>query len=161
MTKQSQQSTRTRQRRRVQTKITGDSMTHQSERDKTDINNMLRRGAVPPPPHPGQMQFGDFSDGADFQFVQDQIAEVHQFFDQLPAETRYKFANDPARMLDFVADSANDEESYELGLKQRPNREVTDNQQDTKKSSDENSQPVDKQPDTKQSSDSNKDKPVT
>lgn len=94
------------------------SRTLQSDRNRADIKKILS-GAVPMP-SPGDFVFGDFSDGATFQTQRDRVLVVQQKFDSLPAETRYRFGNDPAKMLDMLADVETNpelrEEAVKLGL---------------------------------------------
>ena len=111
-------------RRVVTTNTTGKSMTHQSERETADIKNIIKKGIIPPDPN--QMTFGDFSNGRDFQSTQDAIAQVKSEFDELPSDVRYRFRNDPANMLDFLADPNNHEDAVEMGLRPKPVREVQD-----------------------------------
>lgn len=101
-------------RKSVQVEPRGKSLTRQSERDRADINRIVKRGIVPPDPN--TLQFGDFSSGMDFQAAQDRIAQVTESFDSLPAEDRYFFANDPANMLEFMSDPENHDECVEMGL---------------------------------------------
>ena len=41
-------------------------------------------------------------------------------FDNLPSDVRNRFNNNPAQLLDFVADPENKEEAIELGLLPKP-----------------------------------------
>lgn len=102
------------ERKRVTSQTVGESMTVQSDRTKTDINNLLKRGFELPDPN--QMVFRDFSDGADFQAVQDSIVQVRQCFESLPSDIRDRFKNDPARLIDFVNDPANAADAAKMGL---------------------------------------------
>lgn len=100
--------------KRVQFATKGKSLTHQSERTRADINNLVRQGIEPPDPN--QMTFRDFSDGSDFQSVQDAIVEVKKNFDSLPSDVRDRFQNNPRYLIDFVNNPDNAEEATELGL---------------------------------------------
>lgn len=118
--------TRNLKPRSVKTKFTGDSLTRQSERTKADINEIVKRGIIPPDPN--QLQFGDFTTGFDFQQAQDAIASVQSQFDSLPSDMRYQFRNSPANLLDFLADPENHDKAVELGL--RVPEEIEDKVQD-------------------------------
>lgn len=63
--------------------------------------------------------FGDFSNSGDLYDVQRRIAVLNNTFGLLPAKVRDRFGNDPGAMLDFLADSKNDKEAVELGLKDK------------------------------------------
>jgi phage internal scaffolding protein len=86
-----------------------DGRTKQSFKDETDVNNIIakhtRMGTLS---HLEQFggQYGDFSD-FDFQEAQNQIAKANSMFEQLPANLRKEFKNDPAAFLEFVNDEEN------------------------------------------------------
>lgn len=102
------------ERKRTSFETTGESLTHQSEHDRSEINRIIKRGVSLPDPN--QMRFGDFSDGATFNDVQNTIAQAKSSFELLPAELRDRFSNDPAKVIDFINDPENAEEAVELGL---------------------------------------------
>lgn len=131
--------------RKVQFQTTGDSLTHQSERTQADINVLVKRGIMPPDPN--QLRFEDFSDGADFQAVQDSIIEARETFESLPSDIRDKFENDPAKLIDFVNDPEKQLEAAKLGLikplpaedsinVKEPSEEATDPPADSSKKDD-------------------------
>lgn len=64
--------------------------------------------------------YGDFSVTGDFHQMQDTIAHVKQAFEVLPADVRSRFKNDPARLVEFLADPANDEAAIEMGFREAP-----------------------------------------
>lgn len=97
---------------------TGESMAIQSEKDNVDINNIVDKwtrtgvvngGAKAP-------QFGDFSDMGDYQSMLNSVIEAESKFMELPAETRAKFGNDPARLIEAAQDPANLELFRSLGM---------------------------------------------
>lgn len=45
------------------------------------------------------------------------MLEAAKIFDSLPARVRQRVNNDPAELIDFVANPDNDDELRELGLK--------------------------------------------
>ncbi|AXH74603.1 MAG: internal scaffolding protein [Microviridae sp.] len=106
--------TRNIDRNRVVTRFEGESLTRQSEAAKSDINNIVKRGI--PMPDPSRMMYGDFTDGLDYQTVQNRIIAVNTAFDALPSQVRDYFKNNPAKMLDFVTDPANVEAAVDMGL---------------------------------------------
>lgn len=54
-----------------------------------------------------QPHYGDFTEVGDYHQMQDQLAKVDQAFAVLPADTRSKFNNDPAQLIEFLADPNN------------------------------------------------------
>lgn len=94
------------------------SMTDGSFKDETDINRIIKRQL--PVPTEDSMIFADTTVMADFQTQSDMVAAVHEQFDLLPANLRYRFENDPAKLLDFMRDPENVQESIELGLRPKP-----------------------------------------
>lgn len=94
------------------------SMTDQSFKKETDINRIIRKGVVDL--GVSDMVFADTTQFADFQEQRDAIAFVHEQFDRLPSELRRRFENDPANLIDFMADPDNEAASIELGLRPKP-----------------------------------------
>lgn len=66
------------------------------------------------------MKFGDFANGNDFATMMMRVKDAHYEFDHLPSQVRNRFNNEPAQLLNFLADPANDGEAIELGLKVKP-----------------------------------------
>lgn len=130
--------TRNLKRRAVKSEFTGESLTRQSEFSKSDINQIVKRGVLPPDPN--QLQFGDFSTGFDFQAAQDSIARVNEQFDGLPSEIRYSFRNDPKNLLDFLANPENDEQAIKMGLKNAPEQNAPEQESKPKPKSKPSSQ---------------------
>lgn len=65
------------------------------------------------------MNYGDFSNGADFLEASIKVADAKQQFGALPHEVRNRFANDPAAFLTFLASGVQADvfESIDLGLR--------------------------------------------
>lgn len=103
---------------------TGDpGMTKQEFAEESDINNIMRRyvdfGQLPPSAVI-EPSYGDVSDVGDFMDAQNRVLLARQQFEALPSRVRDRFANDPARLVAFLADASNRAEAIELGLVKRP-----------------------------------------
>jgi len=103
------------------------SVTKQSFAAEADINNIMQRysktGVLVDPTtiNNGRVpQYGDFSDGADYLSIQNRIALAQQSFDALPSNIRTRFGNNPAKLIDFMADPANLDACVEMGLVEAP-----------------------------------------
>lgn len=94
------------------------SLTKQSFKNECDINvimaQYLKTGVIDFAQKHAP-RYGDAT-GADFQDAMLIVAESRSMFNDLPANLRNRFNNDPALFLDFVHDEANREEMAELGL---------------------------------------------
>jgi len=62
-----------------------------------------------------QPQYGDAT-GLEYLEMQNQIVAAKNMFADLPAKIRDRFANDPAKFLDFFNDPENREEAAKMGL---------------------------------------------
>lgn len=98
--------------------------TQQHFAEECDINAIMKRyeqtGILDPALiDQRQAVFADFSDGTDFMQIQDRLAAVRTTFEQLPANVRNRFNNNPAALIDFLADERNTEEAIALGLAAR------------------------------------------
>ena len=97
-------------------KVIGKSRTKQSFAKQCDINNILgkaaRTGTIS---HLSRYQpvYGDFSNW-DYNEALNKVAEAKSMFQELPAEVRDEFQNDPGRFLDFVNTPANQGKLAEL-----------------------------------------------
>lgn len=94
------------------------SRTQQHFRDETDINVMVQRfqrTGIPdvPPVFPGVQ---DFTEAHDFRSAMQAVIDANRAFASLPSSVRERFANDPARLLDFISDDANYDEAVRLGI---------------------------------------------
>lgn len=94
------------------------SKTKQAFKDECDINNIVARykrtGAIDHFAEHGP-QYGDFT-GPTFTDAMNTVTAANRMFQDLPANLRKRFENDPVQFLDFVQDPANAEEMYQLGL---------------------------------------------
>lgn len=113
---------------RVITPIVGESKTKQSFKDECDINVIMRRyeatGILPGMERAVGARYIDCT-GADFQEAQLIVAAGKSAFAELPARIRARFANDPAKLMEFLADKRNLEEARELGLVKPEQKEAT------------------------------------
>jgi len=97
------------------------SRTKQSFSNECDINSIVKRASKtgflvdPLVASTRRPFFGDFSN-VDFRGNLNAINSVSHAFMQLPAEVRSRFNNDPANVLDFIADASNADEARKLGL---------------------------------------------
>lgn len=91
----------------------------QSEKEKTDVNYIMSRavrtgvleGARH---HPGQ--YIDLADAPTFHEALNVVRRAEESFNELPAEVRKRFANNPMEMLAFLDDPANIDEAVSLGM---------------------------------------------
>ncbi len=91
-----------------------DGRTKQSFKDETDVNKIIARHArMGTLSHLEQWggQYGDLA-GFDFQTAQNQIAKANTMFEQLPAEVRREFHNDPAAFIEYVNDPENKDDLH-------------------------------------------------
>ncbi len=106
----------------------GESMTKQSFRDECDINFIMtkwKRTGVIPAESVGRMRpnYGDFSNPNDYMEAANRVIDANEAFATLPSFLRDRFANEPANLIAFLADSGNQEEAIRLGLAQAPTPE--------------------------------------
>lgn len=104
------------------------SLTHQSFKEECDINEIVRRfgltGELPETPRPPLV--GDFTGISDYQTALNAVLKAQEGFMEFPAELRARFAHDPQRLMDFLANKENDAEAIKLGLKLKPPEKTRD-----------------------------------
>lgn len=95
-----------------------ESLADDSQREASDINNILRQFKLTglPVANVRAPVSGDFTGVSDFKQAMDSVIAAREEFMRLPADVRYRFANDPQRLLEFVADERNRKEAEALGL---------------------------------------------
>lgn len=102
------------------TDFSGDKgFTVQGDRDDADINKIINRfqkSGQLPPTFRGEPFYGDVSEFGDLQDSLMKINEANELFMSYPATIRERFENDPAKLIDFLADDNNRKEAEELGL---------------------------------------------
>ncbi|MFN9302415.1 MAG: hypothetical protein ACK6DA_06535 [Candidatus Kapaibacterium sp.] len=94
------------------------TLTQQQFAEEADINTIVKRFGLT-----GQLpqitdipQEGEFVGITSFHEAMNTITRAHEAFDQLPAEHRRRFNNDPGNMLAFVSDDNNRAEAEKMGL---------------------------------------------
>lgn len=98
---------------------TGTGLTKQSFAGEVDINKIIaafeRTGMVT---HLNSKEpfYGDVSDLVGYQECLDKVNEADALFMGMDARVRERFANDPAKMVEFLADPANLPEAITLGM---------------------------------------------
>lgn len=104
-----------------------ETLTQQSFIEECDINTIVRKYMdVGAPVDWREPLYGDFSEIPDYQTAFEVVQAAADSFAALPSTIRTRFGNDPAQMMAFLADDANREESYTLGLRERPKPSDTD-----------------------------------
>lgn len=102
------------------------SMTIQDAAGDTDINNLVARynatgsfhSSLDVPHSPPS--FEDLADAPTYHEAMNALIEVQETFASLPSQLRDRFANDPANLLEFLADAGNRDEAVKLGLVNAP-----------------------------------------
>lgn len=105
----------------VETMIVGESMTQQQFKDATDVNEIMKRytqtGEINHL-NKGQGIYLDNIEIPAYQDALDIVIQANLAFENLPAEVRKRFSNDPAELMQFLEDPKNREEGEKLGLLQ-------------------------------------------
>lgn len=94
------------------------SLTVQEARDEVDINTIVRQFGLTGKLPEGLVApvYGDFSQLSDYHAAVNAIARANETFDDLPAEVRAKFNNDPGAFVDFALDTKNRDQLKEWGM---------------------------------------------
>lgn len=95
-----------------------EGVTQQQFAEEVDINTIVKRfGLTGDLPENVRVPVsGDFTGVVDFASAMLAVRAAEEDFLALPAELRYRFGNDPQRLMDFIADDANIDEARKLGL---------------------------------------------
>lgn len=106
----------------------GDSLTKQSFKDECDVNKLLKRYVKTGALSHFAKHGGEYMNvtPVDFQEAMNTVITAQALFDDLPAEIRGRFQNDPAQFLGFVQDPANADELLEMGLRERRRADPVD-----------------------------------
>lgn len=103
----------------IRTIDTYKSQTDQSFKDQCDVNNIVKRyeqtGQMPHitravGTYMDSTQFGDYAESLQ------RVLNANDAFMMLPATIRERFANDPAKLIEFMQNPNNSEEGVKLGL---------------------------------------------
>lgn len=100
------------------------SLTKQSFADECDINSIVKRFGLTGelPQNVVMPQYRDFEEIVDFHTALNAVNKANESFNQLPAEIRSRFHNNPAEFVDFCFNDDNIDEAVKLGLV--PRKEV-------------------------------------
>lgn len=95
----------------------GPGLTKQEFAKAADVNNLMAKyektGVIA---QRTDGAFGDFDGVSSFKEAMDKVVAAQQFFDDLPADMRSKFENDPSKFVDFFDNPDNKQEAQDLGL---------------------------------------------
>lgn len=109
-------------RKRTKKAFSKPSMTEKSHKKACNINTIMSKayktGMVPSNTHPGM--YGDFTNAEDYHTSVNRVMDAQDEFMSLPSNIRRRFSNDPAKLLDFIAEEGNRDEAIQLGLIPKP-----------------------------------------
>lgn len=120
-----------RLRRRVAIATFEPTMAKQSFKDECDINLIVRRAeqtGVLPSLIKENPKFGDFSDPISYQDSLNLVIKAEAQFQNLSSHIRERFNNDPKKFLEFTANPANNHEMVTLGLAQKRQTNLNNNE---------------------------------
>ena len=140
------------------TLTTLDARTEQCHRDECDINKIIAkydRTGVLNHVNDFEARYEDLT-GLDYQTMLNTVANANSMFEGLPSEIRNQFANDPANFISFMDDENNNEQMYEMGLKQRPIPEQIGSESDPISNGNEQPQSGENAPQAKEASKTSK-----
>jgi phage internal scaffolding protein len=94
------------------------TLAQQNFKDECDINYIVRQFGLTGelPGKPLSPQYGDFTGVLDYHSAVNAVLAAQDDFMELPAQLRSRFNNDPAELIDFLANEENREEATKLGL---------------------------------------------
>lgn len=96
-----------------------ETRTHVEFLRECDINYLVKRYIATGSwgPSDGRAPMDGLHDyPSDYQAMLDAVIAAREQFDSLPSSIRDRFANDPQRLIDFLADESNRSEAEKLGL---------------------------------------------
>lgn len=108
--------------KRYQTVIEGISMTEQSHKKETDINNIMskyQKTGVLTFVNSQQPIYAEMA-STDLQTAMNTVINAQDMFDNMPAEIRKEFDNDPVKFLQQMDNPEYQERARELGLLPTP-----------------------------------------
>lgn len=94
------------------------SLAQQHFAEECDINTIVKRFGLTGelPSDVRAPTYGDFVGIVDFHSAMNAIARANEAFDEMPAEVRARFQNNPAEFVAFCSDEKNRAEAEKLGL---------------------------------------------
>jgi phage internal scaffolding protein len=98
------------------------TMTKQSHKDECDVNLILKRydkNNVLTHMNKAKPFYADTT-AIDLQQAIDTVDKAKAMFDELPSKIRNRFQGNPAALLDFLHNPANEREAVEIGLLEMP-----------------------------------------
>ncbi len=98
------------------------SLTQQQFQAECDVNTIMakyRKTNMITHLNNRQGNYGDFTNAQEYQDSLNRIQEAQEAFESIPAEVRFRFNNDPARLIDFLSKPENNEEAIKLGLRMK------------------------------------------
>lgn len=104
---------------RSRIKYTEPSMAVQADAEAMDINKIIARArATGQWPHTNKKPpvYMDCVGIGDYQASLERVQRAQDAFSALPARVRDRFANSPAKMVEFLSNPANKKEAQDLGL---------------------------------------------
>lgn len=104
-----------------------EGMTKQSFKAECDINNILARyqkTGILEYVQEKQPQYADVT-GLDYQNALNIVIEAEQLFNEIPANIRKKFGNDPTEFLGWIQNPANEQEAIEAGFLTKKSLDAT------------------------------------
>lgn len=125
--------TRYGDKRKISIKFEEETLTKQSFKDETDINNIVKqfnKTGLLPDMIKQNPKYGDFSDSSTYQESLNLVLFAQEQFNGLSSHIRERFNNDPAKFLEFASSEKNVEEMVKLGL---ATKNASNDQLDTKK----------------------------
>lgn len=105
------------------------TMTIQSEKDNCDINVIMNRYATCGTPLPVRQDmqpvYADVSELGDYMDNYNRCKQAEEMFNNLPSALRKELDNNPANLLPFIQDKANESRCIEYGLINKPITEAS------------------------------------
>lgn len=113
-----------------------ESLTQQHFTDECDVNRIVRSHSFQPADL-SMLQFADVSEFVGYTEALAIVQKANDSFAALDAEIRKRFDNNPANMVNFLADPENVQEAIKLGLMVETNPNPSQPEKQTPKASDE------------------------
>lgn len=97
---------------------TDPTLAQQQYKEESDINTIVKRFTLTGqlPQNVRMPEYADFTENLNFHDAMNAIVAAREAFDQMPADVRARFHNDPGEFVDFTNDRNNLAEARKLGL---------------------------------------------